>query len=170
MKMFVTAALLAAVPLAASAQTVSPDNGRTVPQIRSDRSDVAHPAKAERRAERSERSRGAYASAPGARGRADTTAFDGSWSVLIETRAGACDPTFRYGVEITNGNVTNGGGAQVALAGRVTPSGAISVSVASGDQQARGTGRLSQTTGNGTWRGAGSRGECAGTWEAERRG
>jgi hypothetical protein len=160
MKMFVAAALLAAVPFAASAQ--APDNARTVAQLdRSDHSHAARPAKATKHTERSTR---AFASAPSSR------AFDGSWSVLIETRAGACDPTFRYGVDISNGNVTNAGGAQVQLAGHVAPSGAISVSVASGDQQALGTGRLSGSLGHGTWRGTGSRGVCAGTWEAERRG
>ncbi len=86
------------------------------------------------------------------------------------TRSGACDPSFRYGVEISNGNVINAGGAQVALAGHVAGNGAIQVSVAAGDQQARGVGRLSTTTGRGTWRGEGSRGACAGIWEAERRG
>jgi hypothetical protein len=160
MKMFVAAALLAAVPFAAAAQ--APDDARAAAQLhRSDHSEAASPAKARKHAERSTR---AFASAPSAR------AFDGSWSVLIETRAGACDPTFRYGVDISNGNVINAGGAQVQLAGHVAPSGAISVSVASGDQEARGVGRLSGSVGRGTWRGAGSRGVCAGIWEAERRG
>ena len=160
MKMFATAALLAAVPFAASAQ--APDNARTAVQPeRSDRSDAARPAKARKNVERSTR---ALASAPSSR------AFDGSWSVLIETRAGACDPTFRYGLDISNGNIIYAGGAQVQLAGHVAPNGAISVSVASGDQQARGVGRLSGSLGSGTWRGAGSRGACAGIWQAERRG
>lgn len=167
MKMFgvgvAAAALVAAATFAAaSAQAQSRDSGRTVVQGLSDRSDTAHPARIEKR-----RGTRAYATAPSAaRGRA----FDGSWSVLIMTRSGACDPSFRYGVEISNGNVINAGGAQVALAGHVAGNGAIQVSVAAGDQQARGVGRLSTTTGSGTWRGQGSRGFCAGVWEAERRG
>ena len=38
-----------------------------------------------------------------------------------------------------------------------------------GDQGASGTGRLSASTGAGTWRGIGSSGTCSGRWEAEKR-
>jgi hypothetical protein len=170
MKMFVTAAaLLAAATFAASAQTINADDGRTVAHP-SDRSDAARPAKAARSAESRHGTR-AYASTPStSRAGAATTAFDGSWSVLILTRNGACDPAFRYGVNISNGNLINAGGAPVALEGHVAPNGAIRVSVASGDQQASGVGRLSRASGSGIWRGSGSRGVCAGTWEAERHG
>lgn len=167
MKMFgvgvAAAALVAAATFAAASAQAQSAQAQSAQGI-SDPSDAAHPARIEKR-----RGTRAYATAPSvARGRA--TAFDGSWSVLILTRSGACDPTFRYGVEISNGNVINAGGAQVALAGHVAGNGAIQVSVAAGDQQARGVGRLSTTTGRGTWRGEGSRGSCAGIWEAERRG
>ena len=169
----VAAVMLAAAATAAAAQNVGSD--RDVAQPRravADHSHPTHPAKANKRPAAA-RSAGPYASAPSAttsRLRAATTAFDGSWSVLIVSREGVCDATFRYGVEISNGNVINAGGAPVSLAGRVAPNGLIQVSVAAGDQQAFGVGRLSRTTGSGTWRGAGSRGSCAGTWAAERRG
>jgi hypothetical protein len=48
--------------------------------------------------------------------------FDGAWSVVVVTRAGACTPTLRYPVAITNGIITNGGegGAKLLrLSGRV---------------------------------------------------
>jgi hypothetical protein len=116
------------------------------------------------------RSRGAssYASAPAERARG-ASAFDGDWSVLIQTRVGDCAPSFRYGLRIENGEVLNAGGAQVDVDGRVARSGAVRVSVAAGDQAAYGAGRLSQTAGGGTWRGRGSSGACSGTWVAERR-
>jgi hypothetical protein len=131
-----------------------------------DRSNVRHPTRA---AQRIERPRGTSSFASVARGRA-SSAFDGEWSVLIQTRVGSCEPSFRYGVQIQNGEVLNPGGEQVSLEGRVAPNGIVQVSVAAGDQEAHGTGRLSQTSGGGTWRGQGSLGTCAGTWVAERRG
>jgi hypothetical protein len=105
-----------------------------------------------------------------ARGAASTSAFDGSWSVLILTQNGPCDRAYRYGVRISNGYVVNEGGESVTLRGRVAPNGAIQVSVSSGVGQAEGEGRLLRASGNGTWQGQSSSGSCAGTWQAERRG
>ena len=43
------------------------------------------------------------------------TAFDGRWSVVISTRSGSCEPQYRFGVRIINGNITyEGGGAAKA--------------------------------------------------------
>jgi hypothetical protein len=155
-----TAALVAT---GASAQGVSDrGNARQRDSAISDRSDVRHPAKAK---EHNARRRGnsSFASAP-------TSAFDGDWSVLIQTQVGNCDRAYRYGVQIQNGEVLNGGGESVALEGHVARNGAVQVSVAAGGQEAHGAGRLSRTSGGGTWRGQGSLGTCAGTWVAERRG
>ena len=33
------------------------------------------------------------------------TNYDGNWSVLIITQSGACDRAYRYGVQISDGNV-----------------------------------------------------------------
>jgi hypothetical protein len=127
----------------------------------------AHPTKIKERATRS-RGAGSYASGLAERARG-SSAFDGDWSVLIQTRIGDCPPSFRYGLRIENGEVLNAGGAQVDVDGHVARSGAVRVSVAAGDQAAFGAGRLSQTAGGGTWRGRGSSGTCSGTWVAERR-
>jgi hypothetical protein len=132
-----------------------------------DRSDAGHSTRAKERTARPHGT-GSFASIPGARG--GSGAFDGDWSVLIQTRVGSCEPSFRYGLRIQNGEVLNAGGEQVALEGRVARNGAVRVSVAAGDQAANGAGRLSRTSGGGNWRGHGSRGACAGTWVAERRG
>jgi hypothetical protein len=32
--------------------------------------------------------------------------FDGPWSLLVVTRSGPCDPSYRYGVYISNGIVS----------------------------------------------------------------
>ncbi len=95
--------------------------------------------------------------------------FDGDWSVVIETRAGACTPSLRYPVVITNGIVTNAGGSPASVQGRVAPSGAVRVTVQSGGSWASGSGRLTTTGGSGVWRGQGTSGLCEGRWQAQRR-
>ena len=95
------------------------------------------------------------------------TSFDGGWTVQILTQRGGCDPNSSFGVEIRDGVVYGSGGLPVR--GRVSGNGAVSVSVASGDQRADGSGRLSASAGHGAWRGVGSRGVCAGHWFASRR-
>src|SRR5215472_14479617 len=95
--------------------------------------------------------------------------FDGEWSVVIASRDGACTPTVRYPVNITNGIVTNGGNAPAAVQGRVASSGGVRVTVQSGGAWASGSGRLGATRGSGIWRGQGTIGACEGTWQAERR-
>jgi hypothetical protein len=92
-------------------------------------------------------------------------AFDGDWSVAINTQSGACEPSYRFAVEIIDGQVVYDG----QPAGRVSPNGGVWVNISSGGQQANGQGRLSRNYGTGVWRGYGSAGTCAGTWQAERR-
>ena len=95
--------------------------------------------------------------------------YDGNWSVVINTRGGACESGVRYGVQIINGHVVSGGqGASVA--GRVAPNGAVRVAVQAGGQWANGSGRLGMTRGGGVWRGEGNAGYCRGTWVAQRMG
>lgn len=96
-------------------------------------------------------------------------AFDGDWSVLIMTQNGPCDPSLRYGVQISNGEVLNNGGSPVAVQGRVTPRGMVRVNVSAGGQWASGAGRLDLKRGGGVWQGQGSAGACSGTWVAQRR-
>jgi hypothetical protein len=97
------------------------------------------------------------------------SSFDGDWSVSIETRGGACMPSVRYPVAITNGIVSNAGGTPAAVQGRVAPTGAVRVMVQSGGSWASGSGHLGATSGSGIWRGQGTSGFCEGTWQAQRR-
>ncbi len=94
------------------------------------------------------------------------SAFDGGWSVQIITQRGACDPSSGFGVEIRDGIIYGSGG--IPVRGRVASNGAVSVSVASGQRSANGSGRLSGNSGGGTWRGVGSQGACSGHWSASR--
>jgi hypothetical protein len=95
--------------------------------------------------------------------------YDGAWSVTVMTRSGACEPTSRYGVQISNGMVMAGGGG-ADVRGRVSPGGGVSVAVQAGGQSAMGSGHLNMSRGSGVWRGQGSAGACQGTWVAQRVG
>ena len=92
-------------------------------------------------------------------------AFDGSWSVAIHTQSGACDPSYRFRVDIIDGDVVYEGQS----AGQVARNGGVWVNISQGGQQAAGQGRLSRNSGSGVWRGHGSAGACAGIWQAQRR-
>ncbi len=94
---------------------------------------------------------------------------DGDWSVLIITEKGDCDRGYRYGLKVANGRVSYRGDGSVNLAGTIASNGAVNVSIKVGDKGASGTGRLSASSGTGTWHGIGSSGSCAGRWEAERK-
>src|SRR5580700_9280522 len=83
--------------------------------------------------------------------------YDGLWSVSIVTEKGACDRGYRYPIRISNGVLAN--------AGKVMPTGAVTVMVSAAGKNANGTGRLSGNLGEGSWTG----GDCSGTWTAERR-
>jgi hypothetical protein len=95
------------------------------------------------------------------------TSFDGAWGVLIVGNNGACAPSYRFGVQILDGAVIYEGG-MVNMQGRVTPRGALRVTLQSGGQSANGSGQLTKTRGNGVWKGQGTAGTCSGTWIAER--
>jgi hypothetical protein len=95
--------------------------------------------------------------------------FDGSWTVLIITDKGECDRAYRYGIRIERGQIIYGGEAGVTFIGRVESNGQLAATVRRGEQSASGSGRLSGSSGAGTWKGQSSTGACAGRWEAERR-
>jgi hypothetical protein len=95
---------------------------------------------------------------------ASTAPFDGSWSVRVSTKSGACGEGYTYSVTISNGVISSGTG----LTGRVTQNGHLSVTVSDGSQSAHGSGRLVRNGGGGTWRGSGPSGTCSGSWSAAR--
>ena len=91
--------------------------------------------------------------------------FNGIWSVVIVTTRGDCERAYRYPVAIAGSNVINAGSAAADISGRVLGNGAVAVRVSGGGQTARGFGRLTTSSGSGSWSG----GACAGVWTAERR-
>lgn len=97
---------------------------------------------------------------------APTRAFDGVWSVVINTLRGDCGRSLRYSVRIVGGRVQTED-PSYQLAGMVAPNGSIRVEVAEKGRSASGFGKLTRETGHGQWRT--TTGECAGLWTAERR-
>jgi hypothetical protein len=95
--------------------------------------------------------------------------YDGNWTVLIVTEKGSCDRAYRYAVAVSNGRVNYSGERSVDMSGNVASNGDVRVGIRFRGQSANGSGRLSATTGAGSWHGTGSNGACAGRWEAERR-
>ena len=109
----------------------------------------------------------AAATLPALRSAEAVPGYDGIWSVVIITKEGICDPSYRYPIRITNGHVGNAGTATVSITGKVGKNGAVIVNVSTGDKTATGTGRLAATSGGGSW--SGGNGACSGVWQAERR-
>jgi len=99
------------------------------------------------------------------RGRA--RAYDGAWSVVIETTRGNCPAAIRAGVHILAGRLL-ADDQSYRLDGRVSANGAVRVTVSAAGQSAGGSGRLSRNVGGGLWRSSSD--ECSGQWSAQRRG
>ena len=89
--------------------------------------------------------------------------FDGAWNVHIASSNAACPSGASVPIGSSNGQVAASNGS-FAASGHVAEAGTISVTLISGMKRAVGFGRLSGTSGSGTWRGA----MCSGTWTAQR--
>ena len=94
------------------------------------------------------------------------SAYDGSWDLLFVTQRGACDPTYDFSVNITDGVVTHPN--LVKFRGYVARSGAVRASVTVHDKYASGSGRLSSNSGGGRWSGYSGNARCSGYWTAQR--
>jgi hypothetical protein len=93
------------------------------------------------------------------------SAYDGSWNLVFLTQRGACDPTYDFVVNISNGIITHPN--LLKFRGYVAKSGAVRASVTVGEKYASGSGRLSGAVGHGTWSG---RVVCGpGVWDSRRR-
>ena len=92
--------------------------------------------------------------------------YDGSWDLVFVTQRGACDPSYNFTVNISDGIVTHP--SLVRFRGYVARSGAVRASVTVPDKYASGAGKLSRTSGRGTWRGHSGTARCGGYWTARR--
>ena len=96
------------------------------------------------------------------------SAFDGAWRVTIITQSGNCDPAYSYPVKVEGGRVSYSGDGSFDISGHVGDAGAVSVTIARGDQKASGSGKLSANSGSGQWSGKSASTSCSGRWEATR--
>jgi hypothetical protein len=94
------------------------------------------------------------------------SAYDGSWDLIFVTQRGACDPTYNFSVNITDGIVTHPN--LVKFRGYVARSGAVRASVTVQDKFASGSGRLTGNSGRGAWSGHSGPARCSGYWTAQR--
>jgi len=94
------------------------------------------------------------------------SAYDGSSDLVVVTQRGACDATYNFSVNITDGVVTHPN--LVRFKGYVARSGAVRASVTVQDKYASGSGRLSGASGRGTWNGYSGSARCSGYWTAQR--
>ena len=92
--------------------------------------------------------------------------FDGAWNLLFVTQYGACDPSYNFSVQIRNGIVSHPNLPR--FRGSVAPSGAVHASVTVEQRHAVGSGRLSASSGRGTWKGRSGSAACGGYWTAQR--
>lgn len=92
--------------------------------------------------------------------------YDGSWDLLFVTQRGACDPTYNFAVNVTDGVVTHPN--LVRFRGHVARSGAVHASVTVPNKYAAGSGQLSSSSGRGTWSGYSGDARCSGYWTAQR--
>ncbi|MBJ7406824.1 MAG: hypothetical protein JHD07_27385 [Bradyrhizobium sp.] len=100
---------------------------------------------------------------PLAQADAATSTFDGTWNVRIASSSGTCGHGATVAIGINNGQIASSNAA-VTASGRVADAGSINVTLSTGIKRAVGFGRLSGSSGSGTWRGA----MCTGTWTAEK--
>src|SRR6201998_4851206 len=95
-----------------------------------------------------------------------SSAYDGSWDLVFVTQRGACDPSYNFTVNISDGIVTHPN--LVKFKGYVAKSGSVRASVTVHEKFASGTGRLFGTSGRGTWNGREGSGRCSVYWTAQR--
>ncbi|MGL9617602.1 hypothetical protein QRQ56_06345 [Bradyrhizobium sp. U531] len=100
---------------------------------------------------------------PLAQADAATSSFDGAWNVRISSSSETCGNGATVAIGINNGQIASSSSA-VSASGRVADAGSINVTLSTGIKRAVGFGRLSGSSGSGTWRGA----LCTGTWTAEK--
>ena len=94
------------------------------------------------------------------------SAYDGSWDLAFVTQKGACDPSYNFTVNVSDGVVTHPN--LVKFQGYVAKSGSVRASVTVHDKFASGTGRFFGTSGRGRWSGRAGSARCSGYWTAQR--
>jgi hypothetical protein len=97
--------------------------------------------------------------------------FDGAWDMVLVTTNGHCG-VIKIGMAVTGGRISATSGKfvmhKIALAGRISGSGATKINGVAGPRQAIGAGQFTHSKGVGKWNGTGPSGVCSGVWTAVR--
>ena len=93
------------------------------------------------------------------------SAYDGSWALVFVTERGACDPSYNFTVDISDGIVSH---PNLLKFRGLARSGMVHASVTVQDKYASGSGKLAGTTGRGRWSGRAGSALCSGYWTAQR--
>ncbi len=91
--------------------------------------------------------------------------FNGTWSVQLMTDSGICGSRSQA-IAIENGRVRAVGSTSMTLAGQISASGLVSLSIYHSLATGGASGRLQANFGSGTWRA--STVGCSGRWTAQR--
>jgi hypothetical protein len=106
--------------------------------------------------------KGKHAHKPGA----VPSPYDGGWTVSLSGTTGECQGhSLTYMIQVRNGRVSYGGG-DASLSGRISPNGATSIRVSSGDRIGNASGHVSRSSGGGSFEGQVSGKPCSGSWKA----
>lgn len=92
--------------------------------------------------------------------------YDGAWNLTFMTQRGECDPTYNFGINISNGILSHPN--LVRFTGRIEANGVVHASVSVQDKYAAGSGKLTNASGQGTWKGRSGTTRCSGVWTAQK--
>jgi hypothetical protein len=100
------------------------------------------------------------------RSMSSTKSVHTAWSLVFVTQRGECEPSYSSDVNIANGIVSHPN--LVRFTGRVSANGLVHASVTVHDKYASGSGKLTKTDGQGTWKGRSGTARCSGYWTAQK--
>jgi hypothetical protein len=88
------------------------------------------------------------------------TPYDGLWNVTVLTKAGSCEPSSQYPLQVKDGKISG----PTDVSGSVGSAGMVKVSI----RGVYANGQLNGDAGAGRWNGASVGVACSGRWEASR--
>ena len=92
--------------------------------------------------------------------------FSGRWNVTIYTSNGPCDQSYLVPVEVEGSRIVYRGTVGLSGGGTVSANGAIRTNFSRGGDSISASGRLSGTSGSGSW--TAPERKCSGTWTASK--
>ena len=93
---------------------------------------------------------------------------DGTWTIELVTKTGPCDQSYLGDVQVIDGALHLASASSDTFSGRVTPNGAVTLTSTMGGGNGVGSGRVSGSSGSGSWHAEMQNGVCSGVWSARR--